>query len=292
MGEPSALAGFRNAFDPWLPLAHRNFSHPSPFYLAGFISSARNMELPLDLWASFGMGVFSVGILVGHRLAGAPQSYRRVVQQGATFFLSFNLMHAGYWMLQPAIQRCTRSGLSPAVISWFSLIPAVGAAATAATGHWGAAAWCLLASALLDVLDGAVARATGHASPAGALLDSVLDRYAEFIFFAGAFIYYAPNLAAQLIVLAAIQGSFLVTYSSAKAEALGLTPPRGSMKRSDRLAVLIVGAVCTPLSLHWFESPSAPMAWPALVGLTIIAVVANVSAIRRFVALAREAGRT
>lgn len=249
------------------------------------------MELPIDLWASFGMGVFCVGLLLAHRLAGAPHSYGRVVQQGATFFLSFNVMHAGYWMLQPAVQRCTRLGLSPTFISWFSLVPAVGAAATAATGHWGAAAWCLLASALLDVLDGAVARATGHATAAGAVLDSVLDRYAEFIFFAGAFIFFSPHLAAQLVVLAAIQGSFLVTYSTAKAEALGVTPPRGSMKRSDRLTVLIIGAACTPLSLHWFESPSAPMAWPALVALSIIATFANASAIRRFTALAREAGR-
>ena len=245
-----------------------------------------------DLIASLGMGAFCVVLLVSHRLAGAPDTYQRVKQQGSTFFLGLNLMHAGYWMLQPVVRRCTKSGTQPAVISWFSLVPALASAVAAATGHWGWAAWCLLASALLDVLDGAVARALGEMSPGGAVLDSVLDRYAEFIFFAGVFVYYFANLNAQLIILAALMGSFLVTYSTAKAEALNVTPPRGSMKRSDRLTVLIVGTAAAPLSLRWLESPAHPIAWPVLVAMSLIALFANVSAVRRFVVLAREADRT
>lgn len=248
------------------------------------------MTSSFDLVASLLLGAFCVGLLTAHRLAGAPNGYRRVVQQGSTFFLGLNLMHAGYWMLQPAVRRCTRIGLKPAAISWLSLLPAVAAAIAAATGHWGWCAWFLLGSALLDVLDGAVARATDHASPAGAVIDSVLDRYAEFIFFAGVFIYYHELLAAQLIILTAMIGSFLVTYSTAKAEALDLTPPRGWMKRSDRLTVLILGTALTPLSLHWFEDPVKPHGWPILAGLALIAVLANISAVLRFVALTREAG--
>ncbi|MEO6002513.1 MAG: CDP-alcohol phosphatidyltransferase family protein [Opitutus sp.] len=248
------------------------------------------MTLTFDLAASLFMGVFCVGLLTAHRIAGAPNGYRRVTQQGSTFFLGFNLMHAGYWMLQPAVRRCTRAGLKASVISWFSLVPALAAAVGAGTGHWGSAAWCLLASALLDVLDGAVARARGEESAAGAVIDSVLDRYAEFIFFGGLFIYYQNQLVPQTLVLVALLGSFLVTYSTAKAEAIGVTPPRGWMKRSDRLTVLIVGTALTPLSMQWFEDPPAHHAWPVLAALTVIAVLANISAILRFAALAREAG--
>lgn len=254
-------------------------------------NDAAVMTATSDLFASLGMGAFCIFLLAAHRMAGAPGGYQRVKQQGSTFFLGLNLMHAGYWMLQPAVRRCTQSGTSPAIISWFSLVPAVASAVAAATGHWGWAAWALLASALLDVLDGAVARALNEMSQAGAVLDSVLDRYAEFIFFAGVFIYYRSNLTAQLIVLAALMGSFLVTYSTAKAEALRLTPPRGSMKRSDRLTVLIVGTAATPLSIHWFEAPERVIGWPVLAAMGLIAVFANVSAVKRFIVLARDAGR-
>jgi len=250
---------------------------------------AEAMKLSFDLLASLVLGACCVILLVAHRLAGSPNGYKRVAQQGATFFLGLNLMHAGYWMLQPVVRRCTRFGAAPTVISWLSLLPAMGASVVAATGHWGAAAWCLLVSALLDVLDGAVARAIGNTSAAGAVLDSVLDRYAEFIFFAGVFVYYRPHLLAQLIALAALLGSFLVTYSTAKAEALGLTPPRGSMKRSDRLTVLILGAALTPFSIQWLETPGDRLAWPVLAALALIGVLANFSAIIRFTGLARDA---
>jgi CDP-diacylglycerol--glycerol-3-phosphate 3-phosphatidyltransferase len=248
------------------------------------------MKPSFDLLASELLGICCACLLLAHRVAGAPNGYHRVVQQGATFFLGFNLMHAGYWMLQPAVRRCTRIGLSPAVISWLSLVPAIAAAIAVSTGHWGYAAWLLLVSALLDVLDGAVARAGHHASPAGAVLDSVLDRYAEFIFFAGLLVFYREHVVAQLVVLAALLGSFLVTYSTAKAEALDVTPPRGWMKRSDRLSLMIVGTALEPFSLHWFESGSTTLAWPVLVAIGIIAVLGNASAIIRFTALARQAG--
>ena len=247
------------------------------------------MRFPIDLLAALAMAIACLILLITHRFAGAPNRYRRVMQQGGTFFLDLNLMHAGYWMLQPLVRGCSRHGISATVVTWLSLLPALLAAVAAATGHWGFASWGLLAAALMDVMDGAVARAAGHSSPAGAVLDSVLDRYAEFLFFAGTFVFYRDNLAAQFIVMAALFGSFLVTYSTAKAEALGITPPRGSMKRSDRLALMVVGTGFTPFSQFWFEAPGGRNAWPILVALGLIAVLANYSAIRRFVAIARGA---
>jgi CDP-diacylglycerol---glycerol-3-phosphate 3-phosphatidyltransferase len=249
------------------------------------------MRPSVDVTASLTLGACCVVLLAAHSCAATPTRYRRVVQQGETFFLGFNLMHAGYWMLQPVVRLFSKHGVAPAAISWFSLAPAVAAGVAASVGHWGVAAWCLLASALLDVLDGAVARAIGELSPAGAVLDSVLDRYAEFIFFCGLFVYYRHFLAAQLVIVTALFGSFLVTYSTAKAEALQATPPRGSMKRSDRLTVLILGTALAPLSHQWLEKSTSTLAWPVLAAISLIAVMANASAIHRFTALARAVAR-
>lgn len=248
------------------------------------------MSLPADLLASLALGAFCAGTLVAFRLMSAALGYDRVAQQGGTVFLATPVMNAGYWLLQPVVRICVNTNTSPAALSWLSLAPAALAGAAAAAGHWGAAAWCLLASALLDVLDGAVARAANRASPGGAILDSVLDRYAEFFFFAGVLVYYRGLLAAQLLVLAALLGSFLITYSTAKAEALRLTPPRGSMKRSDRIALLVTGTALAPLSQRWLEPAGGHWpAWPVLGAVALIAVLANLSAIARFTALGRSA---
>lgn len=247
------------------------------------------MSWPADLVAACALGAFCFGVLIAYAVTGERLPFARVAQQGGSVVLGTGVMNAGYWLLQPVVRFCMRRGLSPAMISWLSLLPAALAGVAAATGHWGFAAWGLWVSALLDVLDGAVARATQRASAGGAILDSVLDRYAEFLFFAGVAVYYRATFGPQLLVLTALFGSFLITYSTAKAEALKLEPPRGSMKRSDRLTLLVVGSLLTPASQRWLESPGTWPAWPALGAITAIALFANLSAIARFAALSRSA---
>jgi len=244
------------------------------------------MRLPIDVVASLLMGACCVALLVAHASRGRKR-YQRVQQQGATFFLGLDLMNAGYWALQPLVRQCTTRGISADAISWLSLAPAALASLMIATGHWGIAAWALLGSALMDVMDGAVARASGTMSAGGAVLDSVLDRYAEAFVFGGIFFFYRAHVSAQLVILAALVGSFLITYSTAKAEALRAKPPRGSMKRSDRLTVLVLGAALAPLSMYWLEPAGSRFAWPMLVAITLIAVLGNASAIQRFASLAR-----
>ena len=247
------------------------------------------MHWPPDLLAAIALGLFCAGVpMVRAILGGQTGDFARVEQQGGSIFLGRGLMNTGYWMLQPVVRLCVATRVSPANLSWLSLVPGVLAGVAGARGHWGFAAWGLFASALLDVLDGAVARAASQASARGAILDSVLDRYVEACFFAGAMIYYHASLPAQALVFAAFFGSMMITYSTAKAEALQLTPPRGSMKRSDRLALLIVGTALAPFSQRWLESPGALRAWPVLGAIGLIAVLANVSAAARFISLSRQ----
>jgi CDP-diacylglycerol--glycerol-3-phosphate 3-phosphatidyltransferase len=247
------------------------------------------MSWPADLLAACALVFLCAGVVAVRALARGRTDFPRVEQQGGSVILGSGLMHTGYWLLQPAVRLCAGAGLSPAALSWLSLVPAAFAGVAVARGHWGFAAWGLFSSALLDVLDGAVARAAKCASIRGAILDSVLDRYAEYFFFAGALYHYRALPVVQALVLAALFGSMMITYSTAKAEALRLTPPRGAMKRSDRLALLIAGAGLAPFSQRWLEAPGTWPAWPALGAIATIAVLANLSAIVRFAALSRQA---
>lgn len=228
--------------------------------------------------------------LLGGALAGlaatalrpAPAS-DRVAREGGTVFLPQRLMQAGYAATGPLVRLAVASGLSPAAITWLSLLPGAGAGLAVAWDRPGLAAVLLTLSGVCDLLDGAVARATNRVSAAGAALDSTVDRYVESFFLAGLLWYFRGQPAVQLLAMAAQLGSFMVTYSTAKAEALGVTPPRGWMKRAERIVWLILGAVLTAL---------APLAgrpgWPALAAaLAVIAVFANISALLRLAALQR-----
>lgn len=224
------------------------------------------------------------------RLYG-PLEFERVRRQGGTVFLGTWLMNAAYWMLTPLARFLVSNRVSPAFLSWLSTVPAAVSFFALSQGAWGLAAWSVLISALLDVLDGAVARMGDTASPAGAILDSTLDRYAEFLFFAGLLVHWRAELCLQLLAFAALAGSILVTYSTAKAEALQLTPPRGLMKRSDRLSCLCIGLLLTSLLAAWPLGPLSEhvrLDVPLIVAVGLIAVLANYSAVQRFCSLARQ----
>src|SRR3989338_7637825 len=114
----------------------------------------------------------------------------------------------------------------------------------------------LLASAILDILDGRVARRRHISSNLGAFLDSVFDRIGEFFIFGGLLSYYAVIKFYFLTILIIILGSFLTSYCKARAESLGVKCDVGILQRPERLAVLIVMSCLgpAPLVLFGFES--------------------------------------
>jgi CDP-diacylglycerol--glycerol-3-phosphate 3-phosphatidyltransferase len=123
-------------------------------------------------------------------------------------------------------------------------------------------------SCILDGLDGAVAKASGGGTHYGSLLDSTLDRFSEIALFLGLLIYYDKSSSGLgiLFVFLALIGSVMVSYVRAKGEALGVLIKRGLMTRVERLVVLIVSLL--------FRMP--------LVGLVIIAIIGNITAVQRF----------
>jgi phosphatidylinositol phosphate synthase len=135
------------------------------------------------------------------------------------------------------------------------------------TFYW-LAATVFVTGSLLDVLDGALARAGGKTTPFGAYLDSTTDRISEgFMLTAIAFVlarHHHPVFVA--IAVSAVAGSFLVSYTRAKAEALGLRGDVGIGSRAERVVVITAGLVLAPWGvLPWALALLAVTAWATVV---------------------------
>jgi CDP-diacylglycerol--glycerol-3-phosphate 3-phosphatidyltransferase len=113
--------------------------------------------------------------------------------------------------------------------------------------YWVGAA-VFVAGSILDILDGALARAGGKSTPFGAFLDSTTDRVSEgFMLAAIAYVFAFENKDVFVVVtVAAVAGSFLVSYTRARAEALGLKGDVGIGSRAERVVVITAGLVLAP----------------------------------------------
>jgi CDP-diacylglycerol--glycerol-3-phosphate 3-phosphatidyltransferase len=121
---------------------------------------------------------------------------------------------------------------------------------------------------VLDILDGALARAGGKTTPFGAFLDSTTDRVGEGAMLAAiAFVFARDgNEAAVVLTVAAVAGSFLVPYARARAEALGLRGDVGLGSRAERVVVITGGLVLAPWGvLQWAIGLLAVTAWLTVV---------------------------
>jgi CDP-diacylglycerol--glycerol-3-phosphate 3-phosphatidyltransferase len=139
------------------------------------------------------------------------------------------------------------------------------------------AALVFVVGSVLDILDGALARAGGKQSPFGAFLDSTTDRVSEaFVLGAIALVFHRRgNEVALAFTVAAVVGSFLVSYTRARAEALGLKGDVGIGSRAERVVVITAGLVLAP----WWHCLDA-----AIYVLTVTAwftVVQRVLSVRR-----------
>ena len=112
---------------------------------------------------------------------------------------------------------------------------------------WLAAVFFVIGS-ILDILDGALARAGGKTTPFGAFLDSTTDRISEgFVLGAIALVFFQRGEIVPLaFAIAGIAGSFLVSYTRARAEALGLRGDVGLGSRAERVVIITAGLVLAP----------------------------------------------
>jgi CDP-diacylglycerol---glycerol-3-phosphate 3-phosphatidyltransferase len=112
-------------------------------------------------------------------------------------------------------------------------------------------AMLFVVGSILDILDGALARAGGKATPFGAFLDSTTDRVGEGAMLGAiALVFHRyDHPVAIALTFAAVVGSFLVSYTRAKAEALGLHGDVGLGSRAERVVVITAGLVFAPISI-------------------------------------------
>ena len=187
-------------------------------------------------------------------------------------------------VVAPVVGRLARSGVTPDAITVIGTLGAVGGAVgLIATGHlfWGA--FTVTVFVLLDMLDGALARARGGGSVFGAVLDSTGDRAADAAIF-GALVWWfsgaGDNRLLVLLALLCLVLGVLTSYVKARAEGVGLSCDVGVVERTERLILVLVGTGFTglgiPYALH--------------VALWILLVGSAVTVAQRFLAV-RRTGR-
>jgi CDP-diacylglycerol--glycerol-3-phosphate 3-phosphatidyltransferase len=178
--------------------------------------------------------------------------------------------------LKPLGDNIRRTGITANMLTTTGLVMAVAASLAIANGWMSAGVLLLFLTAVPDVLDGAVAKASGTASPRGAFFDSVVDRVSDALLLGGVAWYLSTTHPGRIAVLplAVAAASMLVSYERARAESLGFNARGGLMERAERLLFLGFGLL--------FASLLIPVLWVMLV-LTLF------TAGQRFVRVWRQA---
>jgi len=149
----------------------------------------------------------------------------------------------------PVASVLAKMGISPNAITIAGLIGAGISGYIIAVGNLWVGGIVMLVAGILDLFDGALARATGRASRFGALLDSVVDRLSEIVVLLGLLIYYlgASSSTGVVLVYLAVTCSVMVSYLRARSEGLGIENRGGIMTRPERVALLGIGLIVA----HW-----------------------------------------
>ncbi len=177
-------------------------------------------------------------------------------------------------VLDPIGGFLNRIGLMPNTMTILGLLGNTLGAILLAQGRMTIGGLIILAMGPVDALDGTMARLRGEPSEFGAFVDSVTDRYSELVIFGGLLFYYIQqdNWMGALVTYLAAGGSVLVSYVRARASSLGYDTKVGILTRMERYLVL---------------APTLVLNIP-LVGLWIIAILANITALQRIWDIRRQ----
>lgn len=171
------------------------------------------------------------------------------------------------WVLDPLGRFFNRLGITPIMMTMLGLLGNTVGAFYLARGELLTGGLLVALMTPIDALDGTMARLRGEASDWGAYVDSVSDRYSELIIFGGLlyrFLTIGDPLGGML-AFAAAAGSVLVSYVKARAEGLGYEARVGLLTRAERYLVLAPSLIFNQL----------------LIGLVVLAVLANLTALQR-----------
>jgi len=194
-------------------------------------------------------------------------------QKPATFTDMLRALFKG--ILDPIGAFLNRLGLTPNMLTLLGLIGNTIGAVFLMRGEMLIGGLLILVMGPIDALDGTMARLRGEPTQFGAFIDSVTDRYSELVIYLGLLLHFLQegNWIVSGLVYFAAAGSVLVSYVRAKAEALDYEAKVGIMTRVERYIVL---------------APSMVLNVPH-VGVAIVAILANVTAIQRIIHVRRQA---
>ena len=169
-----------------------------------------------------------------------------------------------------------RTGLSPDHLTVVGLVIGIGAAIAIGAGYLLLGLLLVILAALPDLLDGALAKASGAASQRGAFFDSTVDRITDALLMGGIAWYLASEESAHMAILpfAVSAVSSVISYQRAKAESLGLDAKGGLMERAERIVLICVGLA--------FSFLLVPILW-------LMLLLTSITAIQRFVKVWRQA---
>ena len=188
-------------------------------------------------------------------------------------------------VIAPAADWMVERRISPNTITTVGTLCSMTAGVIYATGHISIAGWVLGLTALFDVLDGTVARRTGRSTVFGAFYDSTLDRVADGAVLGGLTVFFARNEVHQsvpgwtatpmvAVLLLGIIGTFLTSYTRARAESLGIDAKVGMLQRPERVTLLSAPQAFFGLALD---------GW-VLIGICVLlSVTAWITAVQRIV---------
>jgi CDP-diacylglycerol--glycerol-3-phosphate 3-phosphatidyltransferase len=172
-------------------------------------------------------------------------------------------------LLAPLVRLLTRVGVSPNSLTIAGVIITTAGAIAFFLKNPRLGGFLILLGGLCDAIDGSLARNAGKATRFGALLDSSVDRYSEFVmlFGIGGYFLMVDDYVSAAATFLALCGSFMVSYTRARAESLGLAAKVGVMQRPERIVFLGAGALLHPIALK--------------IAIWLVAIFANFTALQR-----------
>jgi len=174
-------------------------------------------------------------------------------------------------LIAPITGFFTRHRVHPNLLTVSGFLLTSLAAFVIYTGNLRMGGFLILLGGTFDVFDGIVARALGKDSKFGSFFDSTLDRYTEIIISLGCLLYFLErsDVVMSCIVMLALGGGLMVSYTRARAEALGIQCKVGFFQRPERVVSLGLGALIGVGALK--------------VALWVLAILSNYTAIQRII---------
>lgn len=191
-----------------------------------------------------------------------------------------------YRIIEPVTLWLVRHRVHPNLISTLGFAVTVVAGVLYHFDHVRTAGFFVLLGGLFDIFDGRVARLSGLASKFGSFYDSTMDRISEIVVFLGLLSLYNEyrtdpgDVTMVYMIVLALAGSMMVSYTRSRAEALGLDCNVGFMQRAERVVLLGLGSIL--FGLMWGGVVISGI-------IVLMAITTNITAVQRMIWVYRHA---